>query len=50
MTSRSFRSSAPDSWTRPRPYTDASLRRMKHGPILPMEKPGFFARLFGRTP
>lgn len=23
-------------------------RRHTHGPILPMEQPGFFARLFGR--
>lgn len=29
--------SRPDSWLEPRPYTDATLRRMKHGPILPME-------------
>ncbi len=47
MASQSFRSSRPDGWTMPRPYHDASMRYMKHGPILPMEEPGFFARLFG---
>lgn len=31
--------SRPDRWSNPRPYTDASLRRMKHGPLLPMEEP-----------
>ena len=38
-----------DSWSMPRPYTDASYRRMKHGPIQPMEydRPGFFGRIFG---
>lgn len=47
MASQSYRSSRPDGWTMPRPYRDASLRYMQHGPILPMEEPGFFARLFG---
>lgn len=46
MSSMSFRSSRPDSWVSPRPYRDASLRYLKHGPIRPMEEPGFFARLF----
>jgi hypothetical protein len=32
----------------PRPHQDASLRYIKHGPVQPMEQPGFFARLFGR--
>ena len=49
MSSLSFRSSRPDNWVQPRPYTDPSQRYMRHGPILPMdEEPGFFARLFGR--
>lgn len=26
-----------DRWSSPRPYTDNSLRRMKHGAIQPME-------------
>ena len=47
MASQSYHSSRPDGWTMPRPYRDASLRRMIHGPIQPMEEPGFFARLFG---
>ncbi|AKH43874.1 hypothetical protein FHS61_002719 [Altererythrobacter atlanticus] len=48
MSSFSFRSSRPDSWTMPRPHRDASLRLMTHGPIRPMEEPGFLARLFAR--
>lgn len=46
----SYRSSTPDRWTMPRPHRDASLRLMKHGPILPMqgEKKGFWQRVFGR--
>lgn len=40
-------SSPPCRHTHPRPWQDASLRYMKHGPIVPLEKPGFFARLFG---
>jgi hypothetical protein len=53
MASPTFRSSRPDGWTVPRPHRDASLRYMMHGPILPMEEPGFslrdlFARLIGR--
>ena len=43
-----FRSSRPDSWSQPRPYRDATYRYMSHGPILPMEEPGFLAKLFGR--
>ena len=48
MSSLSFRSSRPDTWTQPRPYRDPSLRYMQHGPIQPMEEPGFLTRLFGR--
>lgn len=48
MSSQHFRSSRPDQWTLPRPYQDASLRYIKHGPIQPMDQPGFLARLFGR--
>lgn len=49
MSSLSFRSSRPDSWVSPKPYSDSSLRMRQHGRILPMEqdKPGFFARLLG---
>lgn len=48
MTSAPIRSSAPDTWSSPRPFSDASTRRMKYGAIRPMEEPGFFARLLGR--
>jgi hypothetical protein len=48
MSSLSYRSSRPDVWVMPRPHRDPSLRYMTHGPILPMEEPGFFARLFRR--
>ncbi len=48
MSSYSFRSSRPDSWTHPRAHRDASLRFMAHGPVQPMEEPGFLQRLFGR--
>ena len=44
MSSRQYRSSKPDQWTLPRPYTDASLRYMKHGPIVPLDEPGFSLR------
>ena len=47
MSSLSYHSSRPDRWVQPRPYRDASLRLQTHGPIRPMEEPGFFARLFG---
>jgi len=45
MSSLIFRSSRPDRWTSPRPYSDASLRRHIHGPIQPMEKPSLLERL-----
>ena len=49
MSSLTYRSSRPDTWTMPRAHRDASLRLMTNGPILPMaEEPGFFGRLFGR--
>jgi len=47
MSSLSYRSSRPDTWTQPRAYRDASTRYMKHGPIQPMEQPSFLRRLFG---
>jgi len=47
MTKYSFHSSAPDSWSCPRPIRDPSLRRHHYGKIQPMEgaSDGFFARL-----
>ena len=47
MSNRIYRSSQPDAWTRLRPRRDPSQRYMTHGPILPMEQPGFWRRLFG---
>lgn len=49
MPLRSYRSSRPDPWSVPRPYSDASLRMMKHGRILPMQdEPGLLRRLLSR--
>jgi hypothetical protein len=48
MSSLSFRSSRPDTWTSPRQPLDAGLRRMAHGKIRPMEQPGFLSRLLVR--
>lgn len=49
MSLRSFRSSSPDPWSVPRPYSDANLRMMKHGRVLPMkDEPGLLWRLLGR--
>ncbi|WP_168157351.1 hypothetical protein [Erythrobacter sp. QSSC1-22B] len=49
MSLRSFRNSNPDPWSVPRPYSDASLRLMKHGRVLPMhDEPGLLRRLLGR--
>ncbi len=46
MANLTFHSSRPDHWTMPRPHSDASLRHMMHGPVQPMEEPGFFRKLF----
>ena len=48
MPINTYRSSKPDAWTCPRPVQDASMRYRTHGPVRPMQEPGFFARLFGR--
>jgi len=47
MSGLSYRSSRPDSWVQPRPFSDASRRYQIFGPIRPMEEPGLLARLFG---
>ncbi len=47
MSSLSFRSSRPDSWTSPKSSNDASLRRHVHGKIQPLNPPSFLERLFG---
>ncbi|WFL76854.1 hypothetical protein P7228_12735 [Altererythrobacter arenosus] len=50
MSQFSFRSSQPDRWSAPRPYSDPTLRRMHYGPIRPMHEPrGFLSRLLGRA-
>ncbi|MEM8726039.1 MAG: hypothetical protein AAGE86_11015 [Pseudomonadota bacterium] len=46
MTSAPIYTSAPDKWSKPRPYTDATIRRLKHGPVQPMEEPSIFDRWF----
>lgn len=49
MSSLNYRSSRPDTWTNPRPYSDANMRRLKYGPIQPMdEERGLIWRLFHR--
>lgn len=49
MSSLNYRSSRPDAWTSPRPHSDASLRRLKHGPIQPMDcDRGFLWKLLHR--
>ena len=47
MSNPSYRSSQPDAWIQPRAHRDASQRYMTYGPILPMEQPSFWQRLFG---
>ncbi len=48
MSAYTFRSSRPDRWTSPRPYTDASLRLNTYGRVQPMEQPGLIARVLQR--
>ena len=47
MSSYTFRSSRPDHWTQPRPFSDASLRQMAYGAVQPMPQPGLLQRIFG---
>ena len=47
MSAHTYRSSRPDTWVQPRPYSDASARFAKHGAVLPMDEPGLLARWFG---
>ena len=50
MSVHCFRNSRPDTWSMPRPYSDPSLRFLKHGKILPMEeRVGIFERLLGKS-
>lgn len=49
MTSLTFRSSRPHESVLPRAHQDACMRRLKHGPIYPMEDDtSFWKRLFQR--
>jgi hypothetical protein len=47
MTTAPIRTSGRDQWSRPKPFNDATTRRMKYGPIHPMEEPGLLERWFG---
>ncbi|MBD3728314.1 MAG: hypothetical protein IE933_01270 [Sphingomonadales bacterium] len=47
MTSLTYRSSKPDSWTLPRAHRDASQRLAAYGPIQPLAKPSLLERIFG---
>lgn len=44
MSAYTFRSSQPDRWVSPRPYSDASLRAHTYGRVQPMHQPGMFER------
>lgn len=46
MTSLLLHASRPHKSILPRPYTDAHHRYHVYGPIVPMDRPGFFERLF----
>jgi hypothetical protein len=49
VSSLNYRSSRPDAWTSPRPYSDAAQRRFKYGPVQPMDQDrGFLWKLFHR--
>ncbi|WP_199504771.1 hypothetical protein [Qipengyuania sp. YIM B01966] len=48
MSSYSFRSSTPDRWASPRPYSDPSLRMRQFGRIQPMEQQNRWDRLVER--
>jgi hypothetical protein len=49
MSAYSFRSSRPDHWISPRPTRDPAMSRLIHGPLQPMQRPGWLARLLGRA-
>tara|TARA_R110000772_G_scaffold89304_2_gene185119 strand:- start:12146 stop:12310 length:165 start_codon:yes stop_codon:yes gene_type:complete len=46
MTHQRIHQTGANNWHRPAPRHDWQ-RRMTHGPIRPMERPGLLARLFG---
>jgi len=48
MSAYTFRSSRPDRWVSPRPYSDASLRAATYGRFQPMEEPSLAERLLAR--
>ena len=50
MSVHCFRSSRPDNWSTPRPYSDPSLRFLKYGKIVPMDdRVGFLGWLLGKS-
>ncbi|MFN3990882.1 MAG: hypothetical protein ACK4IS_11550 [Erythrobacter sp.] len=48
MSAYTFRSSRPDHWVAPRPYSDASLRARTYGRVQPMEPPSLVERVIAR--
>lgn len=48
MTQYTFRSSRPDHWISPRPYSDPCLRAHAYGRVQPMHEPSFLEKLLGR--
>lgn len=50
MPGRLYVTSRPDPWVQPRPFSDASTRLQKHGPIEPMPgtEPGLLEKIVTR--
>ena len=48
MSQYSCRSSKPDRWVSPRPYSDPSLRALAYGAVRSMYEPSWLVRLLGR--
>lgn len=42
-----YTSSPPDKWVQPR-WTDQAARHHYHGPVLPMDEPSLFERIWKR--
>lgn len=48
MTSHLIHKDRPCAWVQPRQPLHASERLMRFGPVLPMEEPGLWAKIWGR--
>ena len=48
MTQYPIRTSRPDQWTSPRPYSDPSLRALAYGRVRPMHEPSWWAKIMER--